>query len=362
MKERLISLDFFRGLTILLMIVVNTPGSWSHVYPPLLHAEWHGITPTDLVFPFFLFIVGVSIVLAYKTKIDSGTVEFKIYQKIFKRAAIIFSLGLFLALFPKFDFSNLRVAGVLQRIAIVFLVCSILYLHTSWKTQVKICAIGLIAYCMAMSFVPFPGGSAGILEPGNNFAAFIDSYLLPGRMYQKTWDPEGVFSTIPAIGTGLTGMLIGHLITSNNDRHKKIIWIFAWGFILFVLGNVWSWFFPLNKNLWTSSYVLFTSGLATMFLGCSMWIIDELQIQRGTKLGIVFGANAITAYVLHGIIWRLFQIPISGDAGIQRLWMDGLSSVGFDPRFVSLLWALAYMMLVYLIVLVMYKKKVFLKI
>ena len=198
MNSRLISLDFFRGLTIAAMIVVNDPGSWSYVYPPLRHAEWHGVTPTDLVFPFFLFIVGVSIVLALsKRKSTNKSICFK----IFKRSCILFSIGLALALFPNFDFENLRVAGVLQRIALVYLFCSIIYLKSSNLIQVWLGIICLIVYWIFMTFVPFGDSIAGTLEPGNNFAAWIDQYITPGRMYQKTWDPEGLFSTIPAIAS-----------------------------------------------------------------------------------------------------------------------------------------------------------------
>lgn len=362
MKSRLISLDFFRGMTILLMIVVNTPGSWTYVYPPLRHADWHGITPTDLVFPFFLFIVGVSIVLAYTKRMEAGPIDAGVYQKIIKRTIIIFLLGIFLALFPKFDFSNLRIAGVLQRISLVFFACALIFLFTSWKQQVWICLSLLIGYYLAMCFIPFPGREAGVLEPGNNFAAFVDSYLLPGRMYRETWDPEGVFSTIPAIGTGLTGMIFGHILVSKTEQMKRIIWILTLGFVMFVLGNIWSWIFPLNKNLWTSSYVLFTSGLAAMFLGTSIWLIDELKIHKGTRAGIVFGANAITAYVLHGVIWRVFQLPVIKGQGFQQFWMESISSVGFDPRLVSFLWAIFYTWIIYLFVLALYKKEIFIKI
>ena len=224
MNSRLISLDFFRGLTIAAMIVVNDPGSWSYVYPPLRHAEWHGVTPTDLVFPFFLFIVGVSIVLALSKRKSTNR---SIYFKILKMSCILFSIGLALALFPNFDFENLRVAGVLQRIALVYLFCSIIYLKSSNLIQVWLGIICLIIYWIFMTFVPFGDSIAGTLEPGNNFAAWIDQYITPGRMYQKTWDPEGFFSTIPAIASGISGMFCGHIILNKSkDLRDKIILIF----------------------------------------------------------------------------------------------------------------------------------------
>ena len=272
MNSRLISLDFFRGLTIASMIVVNDPGSWAHVYPPLRHATWHGVTPTDLVFPFFLFIVGVSIVLALSKAKNSKS---SIYFKIIKRTIIIFSIGLFLALFPNFDFENLRVAGVLQRIALVYLFCSVIYLNSSFLVQIWIGVILLILYWFFMTKVPFGDSLAGTLDPGNNFAAWLDQFITPGRMYQKTWDPEGFFSTIPAIATGITGMFCGHVILNKSkDLKDKIILIFVAGFSTICLGMLWDFSFSMNKHIWTSSYVLFSSGLAMLFLACCIWIID----------------------------------------------------------------------------------------
>ena len=212
--KRLLSLDFFRGITIAAMIIVNDPGSWSHVYAPLRHAEWNGATPTDLVFPFFLFIVGVSISLSLSKRKNGGL---NLYTKIFKRSVIIFLLGIFLALFPKFDFENLRVVGVLQRIAIVYFICALIFLNASFKSQLKI-GIGLLVfYWVTMMFVPFNGSLAGVLEPGNNLAAWIDSFIVPGRMYQGSWDPEGFYSTIPAIASGISGMLCGTIILNKTN-------------------------------------------------------------------------------------------------------------------------------------------------
>ncbi|MEL6389002.1 MAG: heparan-alpha-glucosaminide N-acetyltransferase domain-containing protein [Bacteroidota bacterium] len=361
--KRLVALDFFRGLTIALMVVVNTPGSWSYVYPPLRHAEWHGATPTDLVFPFFLFIVGVSIALAYSKKKAAGAISSSTYRKIIRRAVTLFALGLFLALFPKFNFGNIRVVGVLQRIAIVFLICSILYLKLNWKNQLRVGIGCLISYWVMMKFLPFSGGEVGQLDPGVNFAAWVDRYITPGRMYQKTWDPEGFFSTIPSVGTGIFGMLTGQLVLHKNlSQHRKIIWLFTIGFLTFLAGIVWGWHFPINKHIWTSSYVLYCGGLSSMFLAASIWLVDELGYQNWfTHMGVVFGMNAIAAYVLHGIIWRLFQIPI-GDLSIQRRWMTTLPELGLPPELASLMWAVSYMLLIYLIVLLMYRRKIFLKV
>ena len=357
--KRLLSLDFFRGLTIAGMIIVNDPGSWSHVYAPLLHAEWHGATPTDLVFPFFLFIVGVSISLSLSKRKGSSN----LYVKIFKRSAIIFLLGIFLALFPKFDFENLRIVGVLQRIALVYLVCAILYLNTSHSTQLKTGIGLLVIYWITMVFIPFNGNLAGTLDPGNNFAAWIDSFIVPGRLYQETWDPEGFYSTLPAIATGISGMLSGKIILDNSNSLKdKIIKLFYWGAIVLIIGSFWDYIFPINKHIWTSSYVLYSSGLAMIILAMSMWIIDEKKYTNNIKFGLVFGSNAITAYVLHGIVWRLFQFPVINGVGFQKFWMDTGTSIGLPAKFVSFDWAIFYTLVIYFIVYQLYKRKIFIKV
>ena len=357
--KRLLSLDFFRGLTIAGMIIVNDPGSWSHVYAPLRHAEWHGATPTDLVFPFFLFIVGVSISLSLSKRKGSSN----LYVKIFKRSAIIFLLGIFLALFPKFDFENLRIVGVLQRIALVYLVCAILYLNTSHSTQLKTGIGLLVIYWITMAFIPFNGNLAGTLDPGNNFAAWIDSFIVPGRLYQETWDPEGFYSTLPAIATGISGMICGKIILDNSNSLKdKIIKLFYWGAIVLIIGSFWDYIFPINKHIWTSSYVLYSSGLAMIILAMSMWIIDEKKYTNNIKFGLVFGSNAITAYVLHGIVWRLFQFPVINGVGFQKFWMDTGTSIGLPAKFVSFDWAIFYTLVIYFIVYQLYKRKIFIKV
>jgi len=360
MSQRLISLDFFRGFTIAAMIVVNDPGSWSYVFPPLRHADWHGVTPTDLVFPFFLFIVGVSIVLSLSKIKKSNT---STYFKIIKRTLILFGIGIFLALFPDFDFSNVRIAGVLQRIALVYFFCSFIYLNSNKSQQIWIGIFCLIIYWAFLKHVPFGDSLVGILEPGNNFAAWIDRFITPGRMYQETWDPEGFFSTIPSIATGISGMFCGHLILNKSKSLKdKIIAMYLIGSICLSLGMVWDFSFPINKHIWTSSYVLFSSGLAMLFLASCMWIIDHKKTHSYTRFGIVFGSNAIFAYVLHSMLGRLFRIPVINGNGIQKTWMDFGLSTNLDPQIYSLLWAFFYTFIIYLIVNEMYKRKIFIKI
>lgn len=277
-ENRLVSLDVFRGLTVAAMILVNNPGSWDSVYPPLLHASWHGCTPTDLIFPFFLFIVGVSIHFAYHRVLSEGLTK-KIFLKILKRTLIIFALGIFLAWFPVFSLerlSSLRIPGVLQRISIVFFFCSLIYLRTRWLTQIRIAVILLLGYYISMTFIPVPDIGYANLEPSTNLGAWFDRLLLDGHLWaqSKTWDPEGMLSTIPAIATGILGMLTGQLFLKVDDPRERVVWMFFSGAILIVSGLAWSMIFPINKSLWTSSYVLYTGGIAMQFLAACYWMVD----------------------------------------------------------------------------------------
>jgi predicted acyltransferase len=392
-SHRLISLDALRGYTIALMVIVNDPGSWNHVYPPLLHAQWNGVTLTDLVFPFFLFIVGVSITLAYTKRLAAGASKADLYKKIVARSVKILLLGWFLWLWPSFNFAGMRYAGVLPRIAVVFLACALIFLNTNWKQQLWIASLILVGYWLLLALVPVPiddvvrraiatgqvSYSEGLLqigairqlghgfiapnyEPGVNITAWLDRLLLPGRFWQQTWDPEGLMSTLPAIATGVIGMLVGRLILSIADAHRRLTWMFFLGFVMYLLGSVWGWFMPLNKNLWTSSYTLWTAGWCTMGLAASILVVDVLGHTKGTTLGIVYGANAITAYVLAGMLTVVFYSGIFGATALNDLWMDGVTTAGLPPRLGSLLYAVLYMFVIYIPAYVLYRKKIFLKV
>ncbi|MFN5089615.1 MAG: acyltransferase family protein, partial [Bacteroidota bacterium] len=265
-KQRYLAVDVMRGITLIAMIIVNDPGSWEHVFPPLLHAEWNGLTPTDYVYPFFLFIVGVSIALAYQPKLDNGEAKKGMVSKIFIRTLKIFALGIFLWLFPSFDFTDIRWAGVLQRIALVFLGSALLFLYTDHKFHLRFAAVALVGYWILMAYVPVPGiGFPDLGGPEKNWAHYIDKMLLPGRMWQKTWDPEGILSTLPAIVTGVFGLIAGHIILHQQEIKQKLLSLFYMGFILIALGDLWQWFFPINKNIWSSSYTCLMGGFATLF-------------------------------------------------------------------------------------------------
>lgn len=385
--SRLVSLDAFRGFTIAGMIVVNDPGSWGSVYEPLLHADWHGITPTDYIFPFFLFIVGVSVALAYTKRLQLGHNKSAMARKIVVRSAKIFLVGIFLALLPDFDFANVRIVGVLQRIAIVFLVCGLLFIGTSWRTQAMIAAVILLGYWATMALVPVPVDQvithaletgtvlrsygeitvsglqqinpsfiAPNLEPGTNFAAWVDRAVTPGRLWEKAWDPEGTLSTIPSIATGISGMLAGALIVSKRTQESKTLWLFALSFLCIVAGAIWDWFFPINKNLWTSSFAVYTTGLALFTLAASLFFVDMLGYKKWTWPGIVFGANAITAYVLAGILSKIVTA-----AGLRAGFFNLLVDLGIDQKFSSFVYALLFTAVCYAPVYILYRKKIFIK-
>jgi predicted acyltransferase len=392
-SQRLISLDALRGYTIALMVIVNDPGSWSHVYPPLRHAEWNGITLTDLVFPFFLFIVGVSITLAYTRRLDSGADKRELYRKIVSRAVKIMLLGWFLWLWPTFDLAGMRYAGVLPRISVVFLACALLFLNTTWKQQAWIASLMLVGYWLTMALVPVPiddvvrdalvtgqvrsgegvlhigpirelssGFIAANYEPGVNITAWLDRLVLPGRFWQETWDPEGLMSTFPAVVTGIIGMLVGRLILAVQEPYRRLTWLFFAGFAMYLLGGAWGWVMPLNKNLWTSSYTLWTAGVGTMGLAACILIVDILGYTRGTQLGRVYGANAIASYVLAGMLTVVFYGPVFGGVTLNGFWMDGLTGVGVGPRLASFGYAVLYMLVIYVPAYVLYRKQIFIKV
>ncbi len=364
-KPRLESLDAFRGLTVAAMIMVNNPGSWSYVYPPLRHAEWHGCTPTDLIFPFFLFIVGVSIHFAYHEKISSGLTQ-SVVWKISKRALIIFGLGLFLTLFPNFNFETVRIPGVLQRISVVFFISSIIYFKLNWLSQIRLVAILLVGYYLMMNFIPVPGIGEANLEKGTNLAAWLDSLLLEGHMWSqtKTWDPEGILSTIPAIGTCIIGMLIGQILSAKTNENEKTIWLFLSGVTLTVLGLGWSLFFPLNKALWTSSFVLYTAGLACQGLAVMYFLIDVKGYSKWALPFRYYGMNAIFVFVASGLLAKMLgRIKVGADSTSLWSWIFNNVFDSWLPSYVaSLSFAVCLILLFGLILRWMYRRKVFIKV
>ncbi|WP_020531839.1 acyltransferase family protein [Flexithrix dorotheae] len=359
--NRLISLDAMRGFTIAAMILVNFPGNEHHVFAPLKHTVWNGLTPTDIIAPFFLFIVGVSIALAYSRRLDKGTPKTDMYQKIIIRSFKIFAIGIILNLLWDFNFAELRWTGTLPRIAIVFLVCAFMYLNTDWKKQVWIGGGTLVAYWLAMTLIPTPGVGKVMLEPGVNLAAWIDSQYLPGKMWQGTWDPEGILSTFPSIVSGITGMLAGALMLSNRTREMKVIQLMVIGFFMAIAGYLWGLTFPVNENIWTSSFVLVTSGFAFLALGVFYFLVDMQGYTYGTKPGIIFGANAITVYVLGDVLAAIFYSMELGGTSLNMHFFNVLTGVGVGEKFASMLYSLTYVCIVFIPAIILYKRKIFIK-
>ncbi|MVM29817.1 DUF1624 domain-containing protein [Spirosoma sp. HMF4905] len=367
-SSRLLSLDFFRGLTVAAMITVNNPGDWGHIYAPLEHAPWNGWTPTDLIFPFFLFIVGVSITFALGR---TEGMEKGVIGKIVKRSVTLFLLGLFLNFFPKFDISLVRIPGVLQRIALVYLACSLIFLKTTPRQQVYIFCSLVLGYWFLMTVIPVPGVGYANLEPETNLAAWFDRTILtPAHVYKpaKVWDPEGLLSTLPAIGTGLLGLLTGTWLRGNRPVAEKVAWLFASGCLITLGGLILDGLFPINKALWTSSFVLLAGGLAMLGLALCYWLIDVQHYKRGVLPFVAFGVNAITVFFLSGLIPRIMNLihvtqPDGTEIGSKEyLYRTFIAPHFTDPKNASLAGALTFVLIWFGILWWMYRKNVIIKV
>ncbi len=361
MKERILSVDIFRGATIVLMILVNTPGTWSAVFPPLLHAEWDGYTPTDLVFPFFLFIVGTSIVFAYKDKVTSSAT----YKKITIRTLKLIGLGLFLGAFtlsfPFFkDFADIRFPGVLQRIGVVFFFASILFLNFNWKVLIGIAVFFLIGYWLLMTLIPVEGVASTLERAPNNLANWLDVKVLGTHNYKVDYDPEGILSTIPSIASSLLGIFTGLILTSKLEKKATIL--MGIGGAMLILGHLWDVVFPINKALWTSSFVLVTAGWANLVLALIYYLTDV----KGIKFGSVFryaGANAIILYFLSSFISKIMGMIKVGETSLHGRLFDTVYVHDFmSLQLSSLLYGLTVVAFYMLLAYVLYKKKVFIKV
>lgn len=450
-KDRLISLDVFRGMTIAAMVLVNNPGTWSAIYGPLQHAEWHGITPTDYIFPFFLFIVGVAIPIALGKRIGEGITR-GVYLKILTRSAAIFASGLAISALPLFvinrteipwplkwlaalsiigalfflylrsyrvafglvglwavivfgfhfaswevaayDVRTMRIPGVLQRIAVCYLAASLIYLHTSWKQQAGISAGLLLLYWFLMTRPAVPGCEITTIDDkACNLAAYLDRTILTmDHMWRgsRVFDPEGILSTLPAIVTTLSGVLTGtwlmrknggtsagvavnpsvsspaHGSRSTHSPLQKAVGLFFAGTVLLALGWWWSLVFPLNKSLWTSSYVVYTSGLALLTLGSCYYLIDVLGYRWWTKPFVIFGVNALALFVFSGIMARMLGIirvmgPQGQDISLQQWIFTNLFLSWAEPVNASLAYAVSFILLWLFLMWLLYRRRVFIK-
>lgn len=446
--NRLISLDAFRGMTIAGMVLVNNPGTWSAIYGPLKHAEWHGITPTDYIFPFFLFIVGVAIPIALSKRIAAGVTR-ETYFKIIGRSVTIFAVGLLMSAIPFFNFGEttipfvvkvaavlgysaalffylwdktkvalviaavtalvitifwlagyfvvpynvgtMRIPGVLQRIAVCYLVVSLIYLHTNWKQQSIIGVALLLLYWLLMTTISVPGCEVTTIDDkACNLAAWLDRTILTeGHIWRsaKVFDPEGILSTMPAIVTTLSGVLTGSwlikseppalaggeisaakppLATASGSVSKAAGLFFA-GTVCLAVGWSWSLVFPLNKSLWTSSYVVYTSGLAMLTLASCYWLIDIKGYKRWTRPFVIFGVNALALFVFSGIMARLmgmirFTGPDGKDISLQQWVFNNLFLSWASPINASLAYAISFILLWLLLMWLLYRRNIYIKV
>ena len=373
---RLLSLDLLRGLTIAFMILVNNNGDGARAYWALKHADWNGFTPTDLVFPTFLFLVGISTVLSTASRLAQGATRWSLFLHTFRRTIILFLLGLLVNSFPQFHLDTLRVYGVLPRIAICYFVVATLYLISpGWRSKVALAVAALGGYWILMRFVPVPGygmpaHDVPLLDRDGNLAAWLDRQIFSaGHLYERTRDPEGLLSTIPALATALIGLLTGCWLQTSRTLMQKARGIAIAGVSCVLAGGLWNLWFPINKKLWTSSYVLFAAGLSLLLLALSIWLVDARKTSQNRAAQsrwfmplLVFGTNAITAYVFSELLAStISSISLRPDLNLQQWYRSILSAVP-DPAFASLLYSLGFVAVCWLPVYVLYRRRIFIKI
>ncbi len=374
---RLLSLDVLRGLTIAFMILVNNNGSEAHAYWPLKHAAWNGFTPTDLVFPTFLFLVGITTVYSVASRLAQGATRQSLFLHVLRRSIILYLFGLVVNSFPYFHLHTMRFYGVLPRIAICYLIVASLYLISpGWRSKAALAVAALAGYWILMRFVPVPGyGIPGhdipLLDRDANLTAWLDRQIFPAsHLYEHTRDPEGLLSTIPAVATALLGLLTGIWLRTQRALVQKIGGIAIAGLTGVLLGGLWNLSFPINKKLWTSSYVLFAGGLSLLLLALCLLIVDLPKKNPSTpdrsrllKLFFVFGTNAIAAYVFSELLQStLSSIHPQPGLNVQQLVYRSILHAVPDPAFASLLYSLGFVAVCWLFVWVLYSRRIFLKV
>ena len=371
-QDRWVALDAVRGLTVASMLLVNNPGTWSAIYPSLEHAPWHGWTPTDLIFPFFLFIVGITTELSLDRRAAAGAGDRVIRLQVLRRGALIVLCGLVLTTFPFFPltrFTEIRIPGVLQRIGVCYAIGALVAWRRSNRTVALIGVVLLLGYWAAMTLIPVPGQAAPTLDiPDQTLAAYVDRLLLDGHLWSasKTWDPEGPLSTIPAVVTSLLGILTGRWMSRPNPLPDKLNGLFASGAGLTAAGLAWNWVFPINKNLWTSSYVVFSAGVAMLVLATASWLIEIRRVQGWTRPLVTYGRNPLAAFLGSGAMARtLGLLQVHGTAGSvsvkEAIFERGFAS-WLAPIDASLLFAVSFVLVWYLILLVFERRGWILKI
>ena len=376
-RQRLLALDVFRGLTVAGMLLVNDPGTWSAIYPPLEHAEWNGWTPTDVIFPFFLFIAGVTTHLSLSARRAEGADEGALARQIVRRGVLIVGFGLLMAVFPFFPlerFTHVRIPGVLQRIGIAYMFAALISLRTTLKQQVAIVSSLLLGYWFVMTLVPVPGAMGGIganlnTIPSRTLAAWTDRFLLGGHLWinSVTWDPEGPLSTIPAIGTAMLGIFAGRWLAERRPLDERLNGLFAAGALGMMVGLMWNWSFPINKSLWTSSYVVLTAGMACVSIATISWIIDVKGVTWWTRPVVIYGINPIIAFVGSGMMARLiysvWKVDFHGArTSVQAVVYETVFRPWLAPRNASLAFALCFVLFWYLILWALARKNIIFKV
>jgi predicted acyltransferase len=372
-QARILAIDVARGIVIAFMILVNNNGSYRFAYGELRHSVWNGWTLTDLVFPSFLLIVGVTIVFSTESRLARGATRGELFLHIVRRALLLFCFGLVVNGFPYFPLATWRVYGVLQRIAICYLIVSVIYLFSRRSVAFAGMAIfSLTAYYILMRWVPVPGyglpaRDVPFLDPEGNLAAYVDRWIMPHRLDEKVYDPEGLISTIPAIATTCFGVLTAFWLRSAHGAGKKAAGLFFAGVFGLISGELWNVWFPINKRLWTSSYVLFAGGSTLLLLFLCYSLLDVKQ-WRGKWIWpwIVFGSNAITAYMfseLLGATLKSTQISSGGTTITLREWIYRSSFIhAVNPSFGSLLYSVTFVSICFLLNFLLYRKKIFLRV
>ena len=370
-SRRILSLDAFRGLTIAAMLVVNNMGDYSSAYAPLRHAAWHGWTPTDLIFPFFVFILGAAIPLSQGKRIAEGAAKTALLLKILRRSLIIFALGFLIHLVPDFNLATVRIPGVLQRIALCYLFAALAHLYCPRCAWFSLAILLLALHSALLLFVPVPGYGAGVLDPQGNLAWYLDSTLLGAHTYEhaivRGFDPEGILSTLTAVTSAIIGVLAGERLVSQEREVKKSADLLFGGIICLAAGFLLDRFIPINKNLWTASYVLCTGGAACVLLVFFVRLVDVKGRLAAVRPFLVLGCNSIAAYFLSSFVAKLLSsIKIASTDGtsvsLKSLIYSGLFASWMEPYAASFSYAFMYMLIWLGLMWVMYKKEIFIKV
>lgn len=369
MSSRIISLDVFRGITIFSMLIVNNPGSWGHIYPPFKHAKWHGFSGADWIFPFFLFIIGFAIPISFEKYLLIGKSKLSLIRKIIIRSLLLFILGIFLNGFPDFKWETIRIPGVLQRISIVYFFSSVLFLFLERKLIITLFVLLLLSHWFLLTQIPVPPFGKPSLEMGKNLAGWIDYFIFPNHLWihSKTWDPEGILGTVSATASCLFGVYYGKLfLIQKKFSTEQFYFGFFLGILLVSLSFLWDIVFPINKSLWTGSYVLLNSGLAII---CLHLLYEQLDLK--TKWNLlrifeIFGVNALGAFFLSSLGSKIFNIPFLMNAQAKEISLktylyNQFFVTFFTPYNASMSWAIFYTLIWFGFFYFLYKHQIFIK-